>query len=64
MKVLVCIEWDQAAQVCTREAWTDPMPFGFPPLSAGEGATLGAAVFLLFGIAFLLKRLRKHLEQL
>lgn len=64
MKVLACVQWDHASQTCTQEAWIDPMPFGFPPLSAGEGAALGAAALVLFGIAWLLKRLRKTLETL
>lgn len=64
MKVLACIEWDSASQTCTREAWIDQTPFGLPPLSAGEGAALGAAALVLFGIAWLLKRLRKTLENL
>lgn len=63
-KVLVCVEYDEASGECLAQTWADPMPAGLPPLSAGEGAMLGASAFVLFGIAFLLKRLRKFLETL
>ena len=64
MKVLTCTDWNAETQTCAAEAWADPSPFGLPPLTAGEGAQLGAAVLVLFAVAFLLKRLRKSLETL
>ncbi|GIX38041.1 MAG: hypothetical protein KatS3mg127_1280 [Silanimonas sp.] len=64
MKVYACIEWDAATGECVSAAWIDQTPFGLPPLSAGEGAALGASVFVLFAVAWLLKRLRRFVDSL
>lgn len=64
MKVLACVQWNAETQTCEAQVWTDPMPFGLPPLTGEEGATLGAAVLVLFAVAWLLKRLRRTLETL
>lgn len=63
-KVLACVEWDEATQDCVTTAWVDPAPFGLPPLTGSEGAQLGAAVLVLFAVAFLLRVLRKNLESM
>lgn len=64
MKVLTCSQWNAETQTCELEVWADPMPLGLPPLDPEEGATLGAAVMVLFFVAWLLKRLRKFLDNL
>lgn len=61
MRIRVCQIWDEQAQACMQEAWITVLPFGLPPLSAGEGAALGASAFVLFAVAWLLKRLRNSI---
>lgn len=64
MKVYTCVRWNAETQTCEAQVWADPMPLGLPPLAPEEGATLGAAVLVLFAVAWLLKRLRRILETL
>lgn len=62
MKVLTCAQFNAETQVCEVQVWADPMPLGLPPLTPEEGAAMGAAVFGLFFVAWLLKRLRSILS--
>lgn len=64
MKVLTCAQWNAETQTCDVQVWADPMPLGLPPLTPEEGAMLGAAVFVLFALAWLFRWLRKTLSNL
>ncbi len=64
MKVLTCAQWNAETQTCDVQVWAEPMPLGLPPLTPQEGATLGAAVLVMFAIAWLLKWIRKYLSSL
>jgi len=64
MKVRTCIQWNAETQTCEAEVWADQMPLGLPPLTPQEGATLGAAVLVMFAVAWLLKWIRKYLSSL
>jgi len=63
-RILTCVQWDDATQDCVTTAWVEPQTFGLPPLTESEGAQLGGAVLVLFSVAFLLRLLRKQLEQM
>jgi len=64
MKVLTCTQWNAETQACEAQEWADPMPLGLPPLTPTEGAQLGAAVLVMFALAWLLKWLRRYLNSL
>lgn len=66
MAVLVpaCLEadLDAATGTCTAPIWI-PQPTLLPDLSIGDAQQIGAAVAVLFAVAFVFRRVRKFLDQ-
>ena len=59
-----CLEsdFDAATGTCAQEIWIPQMP-SLPVLTVDEAQAIGVAVALLWGIAFVFRRVRKFLDQ-
>lgn len=62
--VPACLEsdFDAATGTCAQEIWI-PQPSFLPELSVEDAQQIGLAVALLLAAAFVLRQLRKFLEQ-
>lgn len=56
--VLTCTAVDAVTGDCTAQAWL-PAPSMLPPMTAAEGATMGAAFAFVIGAAWVLRKARQ-----
>ena len=61
MKVIACVQWDEANQACTQQAWIE-WPGVLPLLPAEQGLELSAYLILVCAVAWAFKFLRRFVS--
>jgi hypothetical protein len=61
-KILACVEWNDATNTCTTQAWID-QPSLVPPLTVDDARSIGFAFAFLWAVAWGIRMARKTLQQ-